>query len=103
MRCYSWLQQDFLEAFRRPEWSPLIFSICFIHSLVVERRRFGPIGWNVPYEFNQGDWLASVQFFQNHFTQLGDDARKAAISWETVQYMVGEIQYGGRITDDKDR
>jgi dynein heavy chain len=103
IRSYSWLSQDVLEAFRRPEWKPLLFTQCFLHSVVQERRKFGPIGFCVPYEFNQGDWTASVQFLQNHLTLIGEDAKKAAVSWETVQYMVAEIQYGGRITDNKDR
>jgi dynein heavy chain len=103
IRSYSWLSQDVLETFKRVEWKPLLFTQCFLHSVVQERRKFGPIGFCVPYEFNQGDWTASVQFLQNHLTLIGEDAKKGAVSWETIRYMVAEIQYGGRITDNKDR
>eukprot|EP00754_Rhynchopus_humris_P030089 Rhum_TRINITY_DN15257_c1_g1::Rhum_TRINITY_DN15257_c1_g1_i3::g.146501::m.146501/K10408/DNAH; dynein heavy chain, axonemal len=103
-RSYGWFNQEMLDSYRRPEWKPMLFAQCFIHSNVVERRKFGPIGFCIPYEFNQGDWQASVQFLQNHMTAIGDDVKKGAqVSWITCRYMISEIQYGGRITDNKDR
>ena len=103
-RSYGWFNQETLDGYRRPEWRPMLFAQCFIHSNVVERRKFGPIGFCIPYEFNQGDWQASVQFLQNHMATIGEDVKKgASVSWVTIRYMVSEIQYGGRITDNKDR
>ena len=102
IRSYSWLSQDYLDMFRRPEWKPMLFTQCFLHSVVVERRKFGPIGFCVPYEFNQGDWTASVQFLINHMTTIGEQA-KNPVNRDTVCYMVSDIQYGGRITDNVDR
>lgn len=102
IRTYSWMSQDYLEMFRRPEWRPMLFTQCFLHSIVVERRKFGPIGFSVPYEFNQGDWTASVQFLINHMTTIGESLRNP-VNRDTVCYMVAEIQYGGRITDNNDR
>lgn len=74
----------------------LLFSLCFTHSTVQERRKFGPLGWCVPYEFNDGDLNASIVFLEKHL-------EFSTLSWSTLQFMVGDVQYGGRITDDMDR
>ena len=98
---YNWVSQDMLDAVGIFEWRQLLFVMCYMHSIVQERRKFGPIGWNVPYEFNQSDLSACVQFLQNHLTEM--DAKKlGSPTWPTVTYMVSSIQYGGRITDGFD-
>jgi hypothetical protein len=33
----------------------ILFALCYFHSIVIERRRFGPKGWNMMYPFNMGD------------------------------------------------
>uniref|UniRef100_A0A8C5J5A3 DYH5 protein n=1 Tax=Junco hyemalis TaxID=40217 RepID=A0A8C5J5A3_JUNHY len=79
-RTYSG-DQDLLDASKMVQWKPLLYAVAFLHSTIQERRKFGSLGWNIPYEFNQADFNATV----------------------TVCYMIGEIQYGGRVTDDFDK
>ena len=91
------VNKDRLQRVDKPEWRTLVFALCFLHSTVQERRKFGPLGWNIPYEFNESDLDASLMFLEKHMYSTQE------ISWPTVNYMICEAQYGGRITDDFDR
>lgn len=99
-RTYQAMSVDLLEYSESPYYLPLIYAVSFLHTIVQERRKFGPLGWNIPYEFNSADWLASCYFMQNHLESLSS---KRTISWSTIRYMIAEVQYGGRVTDDFDK
>lgn len=85
----------------------MIFTICFFHSIVVERRKFGSLGWCIPYEFNNSDLEASLMFVEKYLTSLAaltpGNGQQTSMNMLVVKYMICEVQYGGRITDDLDR
>eukprot|EP01062_Namystynia_karyoxenos_P079539 TRINITY_DN8407_c0_g1_i1.p1 TRINITY_DN8407_c0_g1~~TRINITY_DN8407_c0_g1_i1.p1 ORF type:complete len:4892 (+),score=1969.11 TRINITY_DN8407_c0_g1_i1:217-14892(+) len=95
---YQMITQDQLDSINHGEWRVLLYTLCFLHSALCERRKFGSLGFSVPYEFSHHDLVASQTFLYNYlYTDI-----KVGVSWKTVQYMICDVQYGGRVTDRYD-
>jgi dynein heavy chain len=82
---------------KEAEFKSILFSLCYFHAVVAERRKFGPQGWNKAYPFNTGDLIISMNVLFNYLEANN------RVPWEDLRYLFGEIMYGGHITDDWDR
>ncbi|KAL8578359.1 Dynein heavy chain 2, axonemal [Nucella lapillus] len=75
----------------------LLFCLCFFHSVLLERRKFLMLGWNIPYEFNDSDFEVSENLLSLYLDLYEDTP------WDALKYLVAGINYGGHVTDDWDR
>ncbi|VDM32164.1 unnamed protein product [Hydatigera taeniaeformis] len=83
-----------------PKYRSIMFVLVFLHGILQERRRYGKLGWNVPYDFADADLLVSLLILQK---SLNETEESEAIKWPSIKYLIGEVMYGGRTIDNYDR
>jgi len=96
----NWLPftDDFFESSAKPgELKSITFALCLFHAVVIERKKFGPQGWNRVYPFNFGDLISCSQVAMNYLEA------NPKVPWDDLRYIFGEIMYGGHVTDHYDR
>lgn len=137
-----------------PAYKKVLFALAFFHSILLDRSKFGYLGWNVVYDFNDSDFNISKDIVKNYVNkfyetlQINLPANQQALlnqanaqmtngaqnvqnsqqnlnvanlqilnlqqlqnnpkvnvtlPWEDLKYLVAEVAYGGRVTDEMDR
>lgn len=75
----------------------MLYSLTFFDVVVNERKNYGHLGWNVTYEFNVSDFIQSIRQLQSFLS----DGKPTP--FQTLQYIISECFYGGRIVDKYDK
>lgn len=109
-------------------YKKLLFSLTWFHAIAIERKRFKNLGWNVVYDFNDSDWETADNILQMYVDDSapidkslnpGQTGMSGAAGgqggapenlppqkeppWDAIRFLISEVTYGGRVTDDWDR
>ena len=97
-RTFNDITEEQWESCSKPQpYKKLIYALSTFHAIIQERRKFGPLGWNIRYEFNASDIECSMLTLKMFLEEQEE------IPWAALVYVTGQINYGGRVTDDLDR
>lgn len=88
------------------EFRSCLFGLCFFHSLLLGRRRFGRLGWSRSYGFTAGDLRICISILESYWEASTPAQRGSSRSggiWRDLRFIIGEVMYGGHVTDFFDR
>lgn len=74
---------------------PFSYTMCIMHAAIQERRRYGTVGWNYSYEFNEKDLQISLEQMKIIWSERENVT--------TLRYLISECNYGGHVADEWDR
>uniref|UniRef100_A0A8I6GJB4 Dynein, axonemal, heavy chain 1 n=1 Tax=Rattus norvegicus TaxID=10116 RepID=A0A8I6GJB4_RAT len=84
LKSYNSLSDDFLHSCQKVvEFKSLLLSLCLFHGNALERRKFGPLGFNIPYEFTDGDLRICISQLKMFLDE-----------YEDIPYKVGKGRLG---------
>lgn len=66
------------------DWRAMLFGLCMFHAVIQERKKFGPLGWNITYEFNNSDRECAMLNLQMFCVD-------GHVPWDALEYITSEL------------
>jgi len=73
----------------------MFFGLVYFHAILQGRKKYGTIGWNVPYQFDFSDFEVSSAQLSLLMKQQRNPSRKAIL--EMLRYFYAFINYAGKM------
>ncbi|XP_006151956.1 dynein heavy chain 2, axonemal [Tupaia chinensis] len=97
-RLYQLMSESQFSRCSKPaKYKKLLFALCFFHSVLLERKKFLQLGWNIIYGFNDSDFEVSENLLSLYLEEYEETP------WDALKYLIAGVNYGGHVTDDWDR
>ncbi|CAK9199554.1 unnamed protein product [Sphagnum troendelagicum] len=90
-------EESFYKCQAQEKYQKLHFALAYFHSVLLERRKFGTLGLNIPYDFNDTDFEVSNDLLTTYLDEYEETP------FDALKFLISEANYGGRVTDEIDR
>eukprot|EP00760_Papus_ankaliazontas_P026596 PhM_4_TR3054/c0_g1_i1/m.97841/K10413/DYNC1H; dynein heavy chain 1, cytosolic len=88
------------------EKNRVVFLVGWLHAVVLERRRYLPLGWSKAYEFGEADYHRAVEMVSTwiDWTAQGrGNVASTQLPWKAMRFLLSQTIYGGRIDNPFDQ
>ena len=62
-----------MDEYPNPSFQPCLYVLTFLHAVAEEPRKYGKIGWNVKYDFNESDFTISRKLVSLYLSKAWED------------------------------
>ena len=90
---YHKIPPSALEECPHTAFKPLVYVLAFFHAVVQERRKYGKIGWNISYDFNESDFTVCMELLKTYLTKAFE-GKDSNMPWGSLKYLIGEVSSG---------
>ncbi|CAI6360698.1 unnamed protein product [Macrosiphum euphorbiae] len=90
-------EEQFSQNHASSKYKKILFNLGFFHSILTVRKKFLNLGWNKMYDFSDFDFEVSENILFNYLNEYEETP------WTALQYLIGNMSYGGNITDIWDK
>ncbi|KNC55366.1 dynein heavy chain [Thecamonas trahens ATCC 50062] len=81
-----------------PTWRNLSYAVSSVYAILLERKEYGPLGFNISYGWSSPDLRTAFKVVRSFL-----DEEAGVVPRDALTYLLGDIVLGGRVTDDLDR
>ena len=79
---------DLITNDKAPVWRKMVFGLTYFHAAVQERIKYGPLGWNIPYQFSDPDLKISLRQLQSFLLEFPDSIPFKVSNYVSLHHMV---------------
>lgn len=80
------MRPDVLQLCHHEAFKPLVYVLAFYHAVILERRKYDKLGFNIIYDFNESDFTVCVEILGTYLNRSS-----GAIPWNSLKYLIGEV------------
>eukprot|EP00304_Pavlova_gyrans_P012708 CAMPEP_0206041750 /NCGR_PEP_ID=MMETSP1466-20131121/6142_1 /ASSEMBLY_ACC=CAM_ASM_001126 /TAXON_ID=44452 /ORGANISM="Pavlova gyrans, Strain CCMP608" /LENGTH=4121 /DNA_ID=CAMNT_0053416453 /DNA_START=38 /DNA_END=12403 /DNA_ORIENTATION=- len=96
-RSYAEIEEKFFDSSAKPGvFKNMMFGLAFFNAVIQERRKYGAVGWNIPYQWMTSDLITAQQNLRIYVDEQPETP------YDALMTITADVVFGGRITDKMD-